>query len=117
MRYPSASSKCILLLVFLASSPAAAQNLVIPAPSYTSANDIASLPITVDPYGWVHGIDTKGEWLEYDLELLVPGNYSSSITVKGTMGVAFDLELEFTGSVSQTAQTVQFGFTGSGFVG
>lgn len=91
--------------------------MFIPAASYTAANDIADSPITVDSYGWLHGLDCEGEWLEYHFNLLGFGVHSSSITVKGTTGIDFNLRMELTGDVSNSTQIIHFNFTGSGFVG
>lgn len=108
---------CIALIVLAACPPATAEDVVIPASSYTASNDIADRPITVDPYGWLHGLDCEGEWLEYHFDLLGFGVHSSSIRVKGTTGVDFYLRMELTGDVSQSIQIIHFNFTGSGFFG
>ncbi len=97
--------------------PASAEDVFIAASSYTAANDIADRPITVDSYGWLHGLDHEGEWLEYHFDLLGFGVHSSSIMVKGTMGIEFHLRMEITGDISHSFQIIDFNFTGSGFVG
>ena len=80
-------------------------------------NNIAYRPITVDSYGWLHGIDYEGEWLEYNFGLTIFGVHSSGILVKGTLGTEFHLRMEITGDDSQLIQSLDFNFTGSGFTG
>ena len=107
----------IALVVLAACPPASAENVYIPAQNYTGSNDIADRPITVDSYGWLHGLDNTGEWLEYDFSLLSFGIHSSTIMIKGTMGVDFHLRLEVTGINNHSFQVIDFYFTGSGFTG
>ncbi len=117
MRSGKIQLACIALIVFAACPPATAEDVFIPASNYTAANDIAGLPITVDSYGWLHGLDCDGEWLEYHFDLLGFGVHSSRIIVKGTTGVDFNLRMELTGDESQSIQIIHFNFSGSGFVG
>ena len=107
----------IALVLLAACSPASAEDVFIPAPSYSAVNNIAGRPITVDSYGWLHGIDYKGEWLEYNFELTIFGVHSSGILVKGTLGTEFHLRMEITGNDSHFLQSLDFNFTGSGFIG
>jgi len=107
----------IALIILAACPPATAEHVVIPGSSFTAANDIAGLPVTVDVLGWVHGLDCKDEWLEYHFDLLEFGVHSSSITVMGTTGVDFHLQIELTGDLSGSVQIIHYNFTGSGFVG
>lgn len=107
----------IALVVMAACPPVSAEDVFIPAQNYTGSNDIAGRPFTVDSYGWLHGLDNSGEWVEYEFNLLSYGVHSSSIMVKGTMGVAFHLRLEITGNTTHSFQAIDFNFTGSGFVG
>ena len=107
----------IALTVLAACPPSYAEDVYIHAPNYTAVNDIADRPITVDSYGWLHGIDCEGEWLEYTFELTGFGTYSSSILVKGTLGTEFHLRMEITGNDSHFVQILDFNFTGSGFIG
>jgi hypothetical protein len=117
MRPGKALFSGIALIVFLACPPATAEDMVIPAFSYTTTNDIAGNPITIDEYGWLHGLDCTGEWLEYHFDLVEFGVHSSNITVMGTTGVDFHLQMELSGDLSRSTQIIQFNFTGSGFVG
>ena len=107
----------LALVVLVACPPASAEDVFIPAPSYSEVNNIAERPITVDSYGWLHGIDYEGEWLEYTFELTSFGTYSSGIRVKGTLGTEFHLQMEITGNDSHFLQKLDFNFTGSGFIG
>jgi hypothetical protein len=113
LKYVSSCAAIMLLL----SCPAAAQDVFINAPTYSGSYNIGGRALTTDSYGWVHGIDVSGEWLEYDLALLVFGTYASRIVVKGTMGVEYSIRMEITGDVSHSIQVVDFDFTGAGFVG
>ena len=107
----------IALIILAVCPPASAENVYIPAENYTGSNNIADRPITVDSYGWLHGLDNTGEWLEYDFSLLSFGIHSSTIMIKGTMGVDFHLRLEVTGKNNHSFQVIDFYFTGSGFTG
>jgi len=107
----------IAIIVLAASPPSSAEDVYIPAQDYSAANDIADRPITVDSYGWLHGLDYTGEWLEYDFSLLSFGVHSSTLQIKGTMDVEFHLQLEITGNTTHSFQVIDFNFTGSGFVG
>lgn len=107
----------IILIVLAACPPASAEDVFIPASSYTAVNNIADRPITIDSSDWLHGLDCEGEWIEYHFDLLGFGVYSSGITVKGTLGYDFHLRMEITGDVSHSIQFIDFYFTGSGFVG
>jgi hypothetical protein len=107
----------VALIALSACPPASAEDVYITAPSYTASNDISDRPITVDSYGWLHGIDKAGEWLEYEFDLTSYGIHSAVIMVKGTLGVDFHLQMEITGKTSHTFQMLDFNFTGSGFVG
>ena len=107
----------VLVALSFACPSATAEDMVIPASSYTATNNIAGSPITVDRYGWLHGLDCMGEWLEYHFDIVEFGVHSSNITVMGTTGVDFDLVMELTGDLSHSTRMIQFNFTGSGFVG
>ena len=107
----------IALAVLAACPPAFAEDVYIYAPAYTAVNNIADRPITIDSYGWLHGIDYEGEWLEYTFGLTSFGTHSSGILVKGAMGVEFHLQMEITGNGSHFVQILDFNFTGSGFTG
>jgi len=107
----------IALIALAACPPASAEDVYITAPSYTASNNIADRPISVDSYGWLHGLDNTGEWVEYHFDLTGYGVHSSIIMVKGTLGVDFHLRMEITGDTSHSFQALDFNFTGSGFVG
>ena len=107
----------IALVLLAACPPVSSEDVYIHAPDYTAVNDIADRPITVDSYGWLHGIDCEGEWLEYAFELTSFGVHSSGMLVKGTMGTEFHLQMEITSNDSHFFQILDFNFTGSGFVG
>jgi hypothetical protein len=107
----------IALVLLAACPPASGEDVIIAAPSYSAVNNITGRPITVDSYGWLHGIDYEGEWLEYTFELTSFGVHSSGILVKGTLGAEFHLHMVITGTDSHFLQSLDFNFTGSGFVG
>jgi hypothetical protein len=105
------------VLALLPAGSAVAQDVFITAPAYTASNNIGGRPLTTDSYGWVHGIDLNGEWLEYDFDLAGFGTHSARIVVKGEMGVEYRVRMELTGDVSHSIQVIDFDFTGAGFVG
>ena len=107
----------IALIILAASPPSSAEDVYIPAQNYTGSNNIADRPFTVDSTGWLHGLDNTGEWLEYDFSLLSFGVHSSTLQIKGTMGVEFHLRLEITGNTTHSFQVIDFNFTGSGLFG
>ena len=61
------------------------------------------------------GIDSPGEWTQYNVSPLAFGYYSFILTARGDYGVEYGFKLTFTPTESGTAQTVEFSFTGQGY--
>jgi hypothetical protein len=97
--------------------PASAEDVYIYAPDYTAANDAAGIPLSVDAYGWLHGMDSEGEWLEYEFDLEVSGEHAVGLLVKGEMDVDFNLRMEVSGGSEPLVKVLDFNFTGTGFTG
>ena len=106
-----------VLILAMYALPAWAEDVYILAMDYTAVSNTGGRPITVDSYGWLHGIDIEGEWLEFEFDLATFGEHSSTIHVKGEMDVPFHLRMEITGNSSHFMEVLDFNFTGSGFVG
>jgi hypothetical protein len=61
------------------------------------------------------GLDSPGEWAQYNVSPLAYGYYSFVLTARGDYGVEYGFRLTFTPTGPGTAQTVEFSFTGQGY--
>ena len=96
--------------------PVSAEDVSIAAADTICTHNISMMPITVSN-GWVRGMDFTGEWVEYQFTISGFGVNESNIVAMGTIGVPFSVRMILTGSVTHTVQTINFNFTGSGFLG
>jgi hypothetical protein len=98
-----------------------AQRLAIEAESYTASNDtggaqIQSLPLSGCSGGYfLYGLDTPGEWVQYDVALGASGTFSFILKCRGVFDREYGFRLVFTPVDGAEAQTVDFTFVGMGF--
>jgi len=105
----------------LAPASSRAQRLTIEAESFTSYSDtggdqIQSLPLSGCSGGYfLFGLDTPGEWTQYDVPVTVPGVFSFALKCRGALNREYSFRAVFTPVSGGSAQTVGFNFTGQGF--
>lgn len=98
-----------------------AQALAIEAESYTAFNDaggtsIQKVILSGCSGGYIIiGLDSPGEWTQYDVSPGGFGYYSLVLTGRGDFGREYRLRLVFTPTGSGSVQTVEFSFTGQGY--
>jgi len=98
-----------------------AQRLAIEAESYTASNEtggaqIQSLPLSGCSGGYfLYGLDTPGEWVQYDVALGASGTFSFTLKCRGVLSREYGFRLVFTPVDGGEAQTVDFTFVGMGF--
>jgi hypothetical protein len=61
------------------------------------------------------GLDSPGEWAQYNVSPPAGGYYSFVLTARGDYGVRYGFKLTFTPTGPGTSQTVEFSFTGQGY--
>ena len=109
------------LLLLLAPLTAGAQTIEIEAEEYDACNDVGGLPIgtAIDPdcsgFSLLEGLDTAGEWTEYDIDVAEVGIYQPRIVCRGSLFESYHFVLVVTGNVSGATDTTEFFFTGIGY--
>ena len=95
-----------------------AQRLAIEAETYTASNEtggaqIQSLPLSGCSGGYfLYGLDTPGEWVQYDVTLSGSGTFSFTLKCRGVVNRDYGFHLVFTPVGGGEAQTVDFTFVG-----
>lgn len=98
-----------------------AQRLAIEAESYTASNEtggaaIQSLPLSGCSGGYfLYGLDTPGEWVQYDVTLGGSGTFSFTLKCRGVFSREYGFRLVLTPVDGGEPQTVDFTFVGMGF--
>jgi hypothetical protein len=104
-----------LLALYLAFPGAAtSQDILVLASEYTDSLDTGGDPIGTNLLGWMVGLDSPGEWVEYDIEPLSFGTYEIRMALRGADSVQFHLELTVTDAATGEEQVIPFDFTGAG---
>ena len=112
-----------ILSITLVLVPAAAiaQRLTIEAENYTSCGDAGGAQVqSIESTGcsggyFLYGLDTPGEWVQYDLAPNTAGIYSLGMKCRGTLNRDYAFRALFTPLNGGSPQTVDFNFAGEGF--
>ena len=117
--------RLLVAIVWLAFSviplSVSAQRLAIEAEAYTASNEtggaaIQSLPLSGCSGGYfLYGLDTPGEWVQYDVTLSDSGAFSFALKCRGVFDRQYGFRLVFTPVDGGEPQTVDFTFVGMGF--
>ena len=111
----------IILIVLVVAPEAGAQRYTIEAESYTSYSDaggeqIQSIYSSGCSNGYfLYGLDTPGEWVQYDLAPNTAGVFSCGIKCRGALNRDYAFRAVFTPVTGGNPQTVDFAFAGQGF--
>lgn len=103
-----------LALSLVLSGAASAQDILVLASEYTDSLDIGGDPIGTNLLGWMVGLDSPGEWVEYDIEPQSFGTYEIRMALRGADSVQFHLELTVSDGAGGEEQVIPFDFTGAG---
>ncbi len=109
----------VIVGFILASTPslACAIQVVVQAEQYTSANDIAYVPIQPN-ISYLEGLDYPGEWTQYQLQTTGFGTYQVTLKCWGALNVSYHLQLvTMPVQGDNPAQTIGFSFIGRGSCG
>ncbi len=99
----------------------AAQRIGVEAEGYADSHDLGGWPIQPWPYsdcssGYVlRGLDTPGEWTEYDVGFPSAASYSVSIKCQGSQGRQYALKVELIPVGGGESRITEFSFTGLGY--
>jgi hypothetical protein len=112
-----------LLLIALLLTPVAlhAQRLVIEAESYIASNEIGGDEIQAIGLSgcsggyYLAGLDTPGEWVEYDAAVNTAGVYSFGLKCRGALDREYKFRAVFTPLLGGATRSVDFTFRGEGF--
>jgi hypothetical protein len=111
----------LILTALILAPEARAQRFTIEAESYTAYSEsggaaIQSLPLSGCSGGYfLYGLDTAGEWVQYDLTAGRAGVFSCTIKCRGVLNRDYAFRAVFTPVAGGDSRTVDFNFTGEGF--
>jgi hypothetical protein len=109
-----------VILITLTPVALFAQPLTIEAEDYTRFSDVGGTPITTVPLsgcsgGYILiGLDSAGEWTQYDVSIGSFGYYSLGFTCRGDFA-EYSFRLVLTPIGPGSVQTVEFTFMGQGY--
>lgn len=110
-----------LAALCIAPSIVLAQRQLIEAEDFSTSYDwggaaIQALPLSGCSGGYfLYGLDTPGEWVEYELGVNASGVFGFTMTCRGTLNRPYALKLAFFPAGGGPASTVEFSFVGEGF--
>jgi hypothetical protein len=114
MRMTIAIAAAILLL---APSLASAADVYVQAEDYVYAYDIGYYPITTSG-GLLYGVDTVGEWVQYELPGALYGTYTVTMRCWGDPNVPYVLQLvTLPSDPEDVPQAITLEFIGKGSCG
>jgi hypothetical protein len=111
----------LILTALILAPEARAQRLTIEAESFTACNEtggaqIQSIVSSGSSGGYfLYGLDTMGEWVQYDLTASSAGMFSCTIKCRGVLNRDYAFRAVFTPVAGGDSRTVDFNFTGEGF--
>jgi len=111
----------VLLTVIPVAVYAQTLSIEIETENYTACNDaggtsIQKVILSGCSGGYILiGLDSPGEWAQYDVSPAGFGYYSFMLTGRGDYGQEYRFRLVFTPTGPGSVQTVEFSFTGQGY--
>jgi len=104
----------IVQMILPAAASAAPDALIIQAEEFTDYNELGFRQIYANPVGFLEGLDSTGEWTEYDADFFASGTWSAAIYLQGAAGIPYHLQLILTPAGGGDSQVVNFEFVGAG---
>ena len=105
----------IAVLLPLSFSEAGAKDIIIKADQFSDSHNEGLSPLLACGDGCLYGLDCNGDWVEYTFSMSEFGTHDTGLYVRGTLNVAFHLQMTLTAMDVIDVQTFDFNFTGGGF--
>jgi hypothetical protein len=111
----------LILAALILAPEARGQRITIEAESFTSYSDAGGAQIqSIESTGcsggyFLYGLDTPGEWTQYDLTASSAGMFSCTIKCRGVLNRNYAFRFVFTPVAGGDSRTIDFNFTGEGF--
>ena len=111
----------IVALVLIPYEPLVAATVKIEAETFSASNNINYDPIAISPDltcsggQMIAGLDCYNEWVEFDIEIGVEGDYEVYMHCRGDYGLAYWFQLSLTPVGGGMVHTLTLNFLGVGY--
>lgn len=111
----------VVILALATPTPLTAATVKIEAESYTDSNDIGYVPIQISPEAtcsggqMVIGFDCFDEWIEFDTEVSVEGDYEVYVHCRGDIGAVYWFQFSLVPKIPGQGYEFTLNYVGKGY--
>ncbi len=111
---------CVLVAAVVGLISVSAERVQIEAENYLAFHDtansgMAKVPASCSGGALLAGLDSAGEWTEYEVAIEHDGLYALGVLCRGDLGTDYILLLAFSSDQGGEDQTTQLQFSGVGY--